>query len=298
MPANLPPQFFQLQSKLNKTKDIQEKIAILKEMLAVCPKHKGTERVQEEIKKKIAKLKRSLPKKLKREQIYFVEKEGAAQILLIGLPNCGKTSLLNALCQTHFKVADYPFSTQIPQPAILKYENLTFQLVDCPPLTEDFKPGWLKNLAKQSDLILALLDAKNWEKEKEILEKIFEEWQIEKEKIFWVANKSDLIKNQNAFPLFFVSAKEKINLEKLKKEIFKKLKIIRVYPKDPFKEVDFQNPIVLKEGATLKEFVKEINEEWLFSFKKARLYDKDLKNFILVGKDYLLKDGDIIELKF
>jgi small GTP-binding protein len=304
MPANLPPQFFELQRKLNQTKDIQEKIEILQEMLAICPKHKGTERVQEEIKKKIAKLKRVQPKKIKREEIYFVKKEGAGQVLILGPPNSGKTSLTNLLCNTNFKVADYPFTTQLPTPGMLKYENILIQIVDTPPLTKDFKPGWLKNLARQADSILVLIDLENDpENQLKEIEEILNEWKIEKEKIFFVGNKIDserekenFEKLKKSFEIFGISAKEKIGIEELKRKIFESLKIIRVYPKESRKKVDFESPFILKRGTKLIDFVKEINEEWVERFKGAKLYEKDLKSFKIVGKYYELKDEDIIEI--
>jgi len=305
MPANLPPQFFELQRKLNQTKDVQEKIEILQEMLAVCPKHKGTERVQEEIKKKIAKLKRTQPKKVKREEIYFVKKEGAGQVLILGAPNSGKTSLTNLLCNTNFKVADYPFTTQLPTPGMLKYENIQIQIVDAPPLTKDFKPGWLKNLAREADLVLILIDLEN-DPESQIkeIEEILEEWKIEKEKVLIVGNKIDLKNAKENFEkikekreIFGISVKEKVNIEELKRKIFDSLKIIRVYPKEPKKEIDFENPFILKEGTKLIDFVKEINEKWVEKFKGARLYEKNLKSFRIVGRNYVLKDGDIVEIK-
>lgn len=299
MPANLPPQFFELQKKLSQTKDIKEKIEILEEMLAICPKHKGTERVQEEIKKKIAKLKRISPKKVKSESLYFVKKEGAGQVLILGPPNSGKTSLVNALCKTNFKVRDYPFTTQLPTPAMMKFENILIQLIDTPPITEDFKPGWLKNLARQANKILILIDLNSNFKDqlKEIFE-ILNEWEIEKEKIFVVGNKIDLVKKKENLKIFSISAKEKINIEELKNKIFESLKVIRVYPKEPRKNVDFENPVILKTNTKLIDFVKEINQDWVKKFKGAKLYEKDLKSFRFVGRDYLLKDGDVIEVKF
>lgn len=304
MPANLPPHFFELQKKLNQTTDFQEKIEILEEMLAICPKHRGTERVQEEIKKKIAKLKKISPKKIKREEIFFVKKEGAGQVLIIGPPNSGKTSLVNSLCGTNFKVGHYPFTTQLPMPAMLKFENILIQLVDTPPVNNDFKPGWLKNLAKQADLILLLIEVnRNYEEKlKEVFE-ILKEWKIEEEKILIVGNKIDLLSYQtspqifNSKELFLVSAKEKRGIEELKKKIFESLRIVRVYPKEPKKEVDFGHPIILKKETKLIDFIKEINKEWIEKFSGAKLYQKDLKNFQMVGRDYILKDGDIIEIK-
>jgi small GTP-binding protein len=305
MPANLPPQFFEIQKKLNQTKDIQEKIEILEKMLAICPKHKGTERVQEEIKKKIAKLKRVQTKKIKREEIYFVKKEGVGQVLILGPENSGKTSFLNFLCQTNFKVADYPFTTQFPQIGMADFENVKIQFVDTPPISKEFKPGWLKNLARQADLILVLIDlVKNpKEKLKEILE-ILKEWEIEKEKILIFGNKIDLSeakenfeKLKREFEIEPISNKIS-NPEDLKRKIFYGLKIMRVYLKKPKEKPDFLNPIILKRGEKLIDLVKEINEEWVEKFKGAKIFSQDLKSFKIFGRDYFLKDGDVVEIKF
>lgn len=305
MPANLPPQFFELQKKLNQVKEIKEKIEILEKMLAICPKHKGTERVQEEIRKKIAKLKKTEPKKIKREQKYYIEKEGAAQVLLIGLPNVGKTTLINALCNTNFRVADYPFTTQTPQPGMTKFENVPIQIIDSPPVILDFKPGWLKNLAWQADLILEVLDkSQDLLFQLNVLSEILNEWKVDQEKTLIVINKIDLpdkineiIKLKEKREIVLVSAKEKINLEELKTKVFLALKIIRVYPKEPGKKPDFEKPLIFKKGAKLIDLVEKINEEFLKRFKGGKLYSPNLKTFQLVGKDYVLRDEDIIEIK-
>lgn len=297
MPANLPPQFFELQKRLSLTKDNQEKIEILEKMLAVCPKHKGTERVQEEIKKKIAKLKKVSPKKIKREEIYFVKKEGAGQVLILGPPNSGKTSLINAICQTNLKVGDYPFTTQLPSPAMMRFENISIQMVDSPPLTKDFKPGWLKNLSGQADLILVLVDlSKDIPKEIKEIEEILKEWKIQKEKILIVGNKVDLLENGRKENLISISAKEKIGLEELKRKIFEGLGIIRVYSKEPKKEIDWGNPFILKKESRLIDFAMKINENWAKKFRGAKLYQKNSKKFQIVGRDYILQDGDVVEI--
>jgi small GTP-binding protein len=233
-----------------------------------------------------------------------VKKEGAGQVLILGPPNSGKTSLTNLLCNTNFKVADYPFTTQLPTPGMLKYENILIQIVDTPPLTKDFKPGWLKNLARQSDSILVLVDLEeNPENQLKEIEEILSEWKIEKEKIFFVGNKIDsergkenFEKLKKIFDIFGISTKEKIGIEELKRKVFESLKIIRVYPKEPKKEVDFENPFVLKKGTKLIDFLRELNEEWAEKFKGARLYEKNLKNFKIVGREYILKDKDVLEI--
>jgi len=150
---------------------------------------------------------------------------------------------------------------------------------------------------------LVLIDLENDpENQLKEIEKILNEWKIEKEKILFLGNKIDSEKGKEnfeklkkSFEIFGISTKEKIEIEELKRKIFESLKIIRVYPKEPKKEVNFESPFVLKRGTKLIDFVKEINEEWVERFKGAKLYEKDLKSFKVVGKYYELKDEDIIE---
>ena len=159
MPANLPPHFHTLSAKLKETKDPEEKISILEELLAIVPKHKGTEKIQKDLKRKIAKLKKQKPKKTKgRTLSYSIPKEGAGQVVIIGPTNSGKSSLLNNLTNAKAKIASYPFTTKIPRPAMMPYENILIQLIDTPPLSKEFSPPWLKEILKQADLLIVVFD--------------------------------------------------------------------------------------------------------------------------------------------
>ena len=301
MPANLPPQYHATLAKLKKTKDIQEKISILEELFSIIPKHKGTERVREEIKRKIAKLKRERPKKAKREALYTIQKEGGGQAIIIGHPNSGKSSLLNALTNAKAKVASYPFTTQKPQPAMMVYEDIQIQLVDTPPLDRD-SPGWLKNILASGDALLTLLDASKNKiiKEQEEVRNLLDNWKIKKKNLF-VANKTDLLPEEKVrkleeLKIFPLSLKEKRGLEELKREIFKILDIVRVYTKEPEEAPDLSHPFVFKKGSTLLDLAQEIHKELSSSLKYARLFQKGEKVIKIVGKDYILKEGDILEI--
>lgn len=301
MPANLPPQFFSLQEKLKKAENLKEKISILEEMLAVCPKHKGTEKVRLEIKKKIAKLKKETKTKkaFKKESIFTFKKEGAGQVVIVGPPNSGKTTLLNSFCNLNFKVADFPFTTSLPQMAMADYENIKIQIIDTPPLTKELIPGWLKSLLKSCDLILAIFDAsdENFKSAVDEFENIFKELNIEKEKIIFVANKIDALCKIN-IPFYFekISALNKLGLKNLKDKIFEKLKIVRVYTKTPGEKPDFSNPFVLKKGSKISNLTERIGEKLSQNFKFAKLWKKSSKHAIVVGKDYILEDEDIVEI--
>jgi len=316
MPANLPPQYFTLSAELKKAKTTQEKISVLEEMLAIVPKHKGTEKVQKDLKRKIAKFKKEAQskKKSKKELIYTVKREGAAQVVISGSPNSGKSTLLNALTNANAKIADYPFTTTLPQPAMMAYENILIQLIDTPPLTKDFHPGWLKEILRNSDGIVAVFDLskENFEKEIEKFKEILKKLNIENpegkqvsngagKKILFIGNKIDLLPQEKIkeIPSLYIkkiSALKKIGLEDLKREIFEMLEIIRVYSKGLNKEPDFEHPFTFKKGTRLLELAQDIHYDFASKFKYARLFKKNSKKSSIVGKDYVLEDGDVVEI--
>lgn len=307
MPANLPPQYHVISKKLNETKNPEEKISILEELLGIIPKHKGTEKLQGDLKAKIAKLKKQKPKKVKRETLYSIRKEGAGQIVITGPVNSGKSSLLNALTNAKAKVASYSFTTQIPQPAMMPYEDILIQLVDTPSLTKE-SPPWLKVILKESDGFLAIFDLSKEDVVEDIknLKEILNNWGLIDKKILFLGNKIDLEKSKENLKKIESQYKIKAisclkgtggRIEELKKEIFNLLEIIRVYTKSSNKSSpDFEHPFIIKKNSRLIELASQIHQDFIFSFKYAKLFKRNSKKPRIIGKDYILQDGDIIEI--
>jgi len=303
MSANLPPQFYTVSEKLKEVKTSEEKISILEELLAIVPKHKGTEKVQRDIKTKIAKLRKQKPKRGKREYLYSIRKEGAGQIVIIGLANSGKSSLLNALTNANAKVALYSFTTEIPQPAMMPYENILIQLVDTPPLIKS-SPPWLKGILKAADGLLAILDLSKENVLDDIknLQELLSNWGIIDKKILFLGNKVDeskenLKKIEPQYKIKIISCLKKTGIEELKKEIFDLLEIVRVYTKSSNRSSpDFEHPFIFKKNSRLIELANQIHQDFFFSFKYAKLFKRNFKKPQFVGKDYILQDEDIIEI--
>jgi ribosome-interacting GTPase 1 len=160
MPANLPPQYFEAEKVYRRARSPAEKIEALETMLAIMPKHKGTDHLRGELRARIAALQQQQERQGggARLQPYVVHREGAGQAVLAGPPNVGKSQLLAALTHATPKVGEYPFTTQLPQPGMMEVENVQVQLVDLPPVVAGATPAWQRALIRQADLVLMLVD--------------------------------------------------------------------------------------------------------------------------------------------
>jgi ribosome-interacting GTPase 1 len=165
MVTNLPAEAKAKWLKVLEARTIEEKIKALEEFLSAVPKHKGTENLREWATKRLAELREELEerkkKSVRRGISFLVEKEGAAQVVLVGLPNSGKSLLIQRLTGARTRVSDVPFSTTFPQVGMLKYEDVYFQLVDTPPILPGRGPfnNRVMGLCRNADLIMIILDA-------------------------------------------------------------------------------------------------------------------------------------------
>jgi len=161
VPANLTPGYLAAEQRFRTADTPEAKLAALQDMLSTIPKHKGTEKMQGDIKRRIAKLKQSTERRsgaARQKPFWHVEREGAGQVVLVGPPNSGKSSLLAALSNAAPEVAAYPFTTRVPLPGMVSYKNVQIQLLDLPPLAPGRTPPWVKGIVKNSDGALVVLD--------------------------------------------------------------------------------------------------------------------------------------------
>jgi len=329
MPANLPPQYFEVEKKLKNTHDPIEKIKIMEELLSIIPKHKGTEKLQALYKSKISKLKSKAQKKTvvaKHDLSYHIEKSGAGQVVLIGPPNSGKSMLIKSLTNAEPEVADYPFTTHKPYPAMMEFENVQVQLIDTPPITKDYMEVWHSELVKNADTVLLVIDSRSRDPAEDIT--TIQEVLKRKKIILFPEDKHDksskqkgqfiknclLVLNKDEFsddsemkdlilefidPEFtpiFCSAAQNKNLEFLRKKIFDSLHVMRVYSKIPGKKPSFDEPFVFEHGCDVMDMAQAVHKDFAQNFKYARIWGKKKYKGQKVNKDYKLQDGDIIEL--
>jgi hypothetical protein len=162
MPINPSPEYKDAEAAYRKARDSAERLRCLKEMLRTIPKHKGTERLQADLKTRIKTLTDELagPHKggARTGPAQAVRREGAAQVALIGPPNSGKSSLLARLTGAHTEIAPYPFTTKAPIPGMLPYEDVHLQLVDLPPISADFLEPWYANALQTADAAMLVVD--------------------------------------------------------------------------------------------------------------------------------------------
>ncbi len=167
MPANLPPEALAKQRKYQEAKTLTEKIRALEEYIAAIPKHKGTEKLLMQLKRKLAKLKAELESSSKRSGVggvsFHVKKEGAGQIVLVGLTCVGKSELLNVLTGKSVEVGDYPFTTKLPEPGVTYYEDVPIQIVEVPALFEGASRGsrlgsQILSVIRNADVVALVID--------------------------------------------------------------------------------------------------------------------------------------------
>ncbi len=322
MPANLPPQYFDAEKNFRAAKSPAEKIVALEEMLAIMPKHKGTDHLRAELRSRIAKLTQQAGKKTGAQRTSMViEKEGAAQVAVIGLPNAGKSQLVASITNASPTVADYPFTTYAVSPGMMEFENIQIQMLDTPPLVPQFIEWWLPPMLRRADALLIMVDLSvvplaQMEAVMEQLEKMridigvrkMEEEVISRQKALITGNKLDLeVSRENyatlqdrygeQLPMLAVSAKERTGLEELKLKVYQVLDIIRVYTKVPGQKPDFNAPIILeRRGSTLVDAAEAVHKDFRARLKYARVWGSGKHDGIMVKRDHVLQDGDVIEL--
>jgi len=327
MPINLPPEALEAEKRYRAAKSVAEKIASLEEFISTIPKHKGTDKLRADLRRRLSKLKsaaQSRKKVSRQDSAFHIDKEGAGQVAIVGPTNVGKSALVATLTNATPEVAASPFTTWQPTPGMMPMENIQVQLVDTPPLNRDYIEPELVDLIRRSDLILLVVDLQADPihqledtiallQEHRIVPRHLQDRYIEQRRLTFVpllvlVNKNDdqdfdedfeifceLLEDD--WPLLPASATTGRNLERLKLVVFERLEIIRVYAKPPGKEPDLSAPFVLKKGSTVAEFAGKVHKDFLERLQSARIWGKDVYDGQMVGRDHVLHDGDVVELR-
>ena len=327
MPANLTPEYRNAEERLRTAATDAEKLDALREMLSTIPKHKGTEKLQADIKRRISRLNRELQKTRKSgrgPQLDHVPKEGAGQVVLVGAPNAGKSSFLEAVTNARATVADFPFSTFKPQPAMMPFEDIQIQLVDLPPVSAEYMESWVPAIIRLADLALLLVDLSTPDPAEEALivmevlethkvrligqpDESRDQAPLHLKKTVIMGTKCDVEGSTEGlqslrdlygeeFPIFCLSVHTGEGLEAAKRAIFDALGIVRVYTKVTGKKPDLDQPYVLPKGSTVLDVAVAIHREFADKMRYARIWGSEKYDGQQVYRGHCVQDGDIIEV--
>jgi ribosome-interacting GTPase 1 len=329
MPANLPPQYLKAEDEYRRASTPEKRLEKLQELLRLLPKHKGTEKLQSDLKQRVSRLKdeqlRGKPGGKKAGLSHHIPREGAGQVMLIGPPNAGKSALLAALTNARPQIAPYPFTTREPQPGIMMWQDVPVQLVDLPAISPEFVEPWVPDLIRSADAAILLADLASDDvadasiavlervsaSHTELVRAVADDGTVEGStrqlKTVMVATKLDadgaaerldVLREWFAprFPIVPVSASTGEGLETLRTATYHLLQVLRVYTKIPGKPADRTRPFTLPIGSTVLDLAREIHGSFEQSLTSARIWGSGVFDGQAVRRDHELHDGDVVEL--
>ena len=324
MPANLTPEYKEAEAKFRRAVTREEKIDALEQMLRVIPKHKGTDKLQADLRSRLSKLKREPKTKGAHGHSHKILHEGAGQVVLVGPPNAGKSSLVASLTHANPEVASYPLTTREAVPGMMQHEDVAFQLVDLPPLCDEHVEPWVYDVVRGGDLAWLVVSIERPLVGVELVLRLLDEkaiglyaagtaaptgtrpgW-LYKETLLVVTGmdqdgaEGDLEALQELleteWPTVPVSTVTETGLEELGKRTFDALDIIRIYTKEPGKEADLAKPFTLCRGSTVGDLARLIHKDIAEGLKFARVWGAGAFDGQLVKDARVLEDGDVVEI--
>lgn len=322
MPANLTPQYLEAERRFRQATTPDEQLEALEAMMATIPKHKGTEHMRADIRRRMAKIRtdaqRSKKAAAKGPTWHHVPREGAGQVALVGAPNAGKSQLLAGLTNANPIIAPYPFSTRTPLPGMVPYQDINIQLIDLPPIAPETAEPWLFALIRQADAALLVADLADDDllASMDSVMALATDGRVEFARdrgregavaTLLVAAKSDapdagvrldLVREAYGarFEILPVSAETGEGIERLRDELFRMLGVIRVYTKAPGRRADKSVPYVFRRGITVEEAAAVVHKDFAERLKYAKVWGSRTYDGQMVQREHVLEDGDVLEL--
>ena len=323
MPANLTPDYKAAEAAFRRARDPADRLEALREMMRLIPKHKGTEHLRADIKKRIKELTEELaaPRKgaARTGPPTVIRPEGAAQVALVGPPNAGKSALHAALTGSHAVSEPYPFATQYPQPGMLR-------VVDLPSVSSTHPIGWIGNALQPADAALLVVDLAVPGCVEQVLDvhevlaarrvhlvgdgfepgedddpfaRFLPTWMLvtKIDLLPGWADELDAFRELTGlrYPAHGVSVESGEGLEAVGPWLYDRLGIVRVYTKAPGRPPDLGRPFTLRSGGTVADLALLVHKDIARNLRFARLWNADAAGR-QVGRDHELADGDIVEL--
>jgi len=330
MPATLTLQYYKAEKAYRQATSLRQELECLQAMLSALPKHKGTDKMQADLKQKISRAKKELTKQTEQGSggkgpIPRIPRQGAGRAVIIGGCNVGKSQLLASLTKAKPKVAEYPFSTTEPMKGMMPWEDVYVQLIDTPPVTADFFAPTTQALIRGAELALLLLDLGSDEGGDQLLEVVrkinqtksrldtrtyidHDDIGVTYTETLLLANKIDLSESEDRsqffdefvdlpYERFSISALSGDGLKEVSDRIYHSMNVVRVYTKLPHKkEPDMESPFTIKQGQTLADLAELVHRDIARDLKGARVWGSQVHDGSHVKPDYILSDKDIVEL--
>lgn len=322
LPANLSPLYLAAEARFRQAITDEERLAALEDMLANIPKHKGTEKMQADIKRRIARIRENLRSGSKggsrRRDIFRIDKEGAGQIALVGPANVGKSMIVKAMTRAQPEVTDYPFATRTPLPGMSQWENVQIQLIDMPAMAPEMAQPWVWAALRLADGFLIVMDLGNddllthyedlmaYLNANNIKVKNRGERSFTEKKAIIAANKCDMPGAQDRLDLLREIVGDDIDIVPCSaltgeglghlnsRMFFDVLNKIRVYTHPPGKKPDFRQPFILDRDTTVIEAARDVHKDIADNLKYARVWGTGVFDGQMVPRDHVLHDGDIV----
>lgn len=327
MPANLTPLYHKAEREYRRAQSVTEQIECLQLMLQRVPKHKGTDKLQADLKSRLSEARQQLKQQLnapKSGLSFRIPRQGAGQIVIAGGPNCGKSRILKQLTRAEPEVADFPFTTRVPLPAMLEYGGVQLQLIDTPPVTSGRLEPWMLNLVRTADAVLLVMDGSSDDSPQDTAA-VIQEFAERKtvlaeisgfdESSFAIVNiaatlvithaadpdsmtRVELLNDVSliSIPVAYVELDDDSQMANLKQQCFRMLRLIRVFTKRPGETPDLTAPLTIPKDGTVEDLALQIHEDLAQQLKYARVWGPGGHDGQTVGREYVLREGDVVEL--
>jgi ribosome-interacting GTPase 1 len=331
MPANLPPQYHKAEADFRRAAEPSGRLEALREMFRLLPKHKGTEKLQSDLKQKISRAKEEVEGGgagvggKKGGLSYRVPREGAGQVVILGAPNAGKSALVGATTRAQVEVAAYPFTTRAPQPGMAPHRDVMIQLVDMPPITAEYFEPWVSSIVRHADLAILLGDLSSddvLEATQEVIDQLAavhtrlvgalpseddtdEGTQFvrtivagSKGDVEGAVERLELVREVFGadYPVRWFSSVTREGLDSLMGDAYDGLGVVRIYTKVPGKPADRAHPFTIPVGSTVADLAHHIHRDLGDGLKSARVWGTGVFEGQTVKRDHELHDADVVEL--